>query len=145
MSQRDPDRPSHRAALPPVERRAPGALFTRALRRRCPHCGGGGIFKHWLSLHERCPTCGFIYEREEGYFLGAYALNLVVAELIGFAIVIALLVWTGISILQLQIIAVVLAVGLPLLFFPFSRTLWMAVDLLLPPPREVTTPNRREW
>jgi hypothetical protein len=38
------------------------------------------------------------------------------------------------STLQLQITGVVLAIGMPILFFPFSRTLWIAFDLAVHPP-----------
>ena len=51
----------------------------RALTRRCPYCGSPGVYEGYLGLRERCPACGVTFEREEGYFLGAYALNLVVA------------------------------------------------------------------
>ena len=69
--------------LPPRGGRRLLALVGRALRRRCPYCGGGGIFRGWFSLRERCPTCGVAFEREDGYFLGAYAVNLIVAEFVG--------------------------------------------------------------
>ena len=55
----------------------------RALTRRCPYCGGPGIYEGYFALRERCPSCGVRFEREEGYFLGAYALNLIVAEFLG--------------------------------------------------------------
>jgi len=137
-----PVRPSHAADLP-VERRRPGVLFGRALRRRCPHCGAKGIFTNWMALRERCPNCRLQFEREEGYFLGAYAINLVVAELLGFGIVILLLIRGELSVLQLQILGVVLAVGLPFLFYPYSRTIWMAIDLVVHPPRIDGEPNAR--
>ncbi|CAA9530820.1 MAG: hypothetical protein AVDCRST_MAG73-933 [uncultured Thermomicrobiales bacterium] len=140
--QRRPVKPSHAADLP-VERRRPRVLFGRALLRRCPHCGAKGIFTNWMALQERCPRCGLQFEREEGYFLGAYAINLIVAEFLGFGIVVLLLIRGDLSVLQMQILAVVLAVGLPFLFFPYSRTLWMAIDLIVHPPRGDRRPNAR--
>lgn len=107
------------------------ALLTRALRRRCPYCGSPGIFRTWFSLHETCPRCGASFNREDGYFLGAYAINLIVAEFLGLGLVIFLLVKTDLRLLWMEIIAVAVAVGLPLLFFPFARTLWMALDLFV--------------
>jgi uncharacterized protein (DUF983 family) len=106
-------------------------LLWRALRRRCPYCGTPGIFRNWLSLRDACPGCGTSFHREDGYFLGAYAINLIVAEFIGLGIVIFLLARTDLELLPLEIIAVALAVGLPLFFFPFARTLWMALDLFI--------------
>jgi uncharacterized protein (DUF983 family) len=32
-------------------------IIRRGLRRRCPQCGEGRIFKGYLSIYEECPTC----------------------------------------------------------------------------------------
>ena len=57
-----------RLERPPVWR-----LLTRALRLRCPHCGGSGIFAGFFALQPQCPGCGLRLERGEGdYFVGAY-------------------------------------------------------------------------
>ena len=63
----------------------------RALSRRCPYCGSPGIYDGYFALRERCPRCGVRFEREEGYFLGAYALNLIVAEFLGLGLAIFLI------------------------------------------------------
>lgn len=106
----------------------------RAARRKCPYCGGGGIFDGWFTIKKRCPTCGVNYAYEDGYFLGSYAINLVVTELLAAAIVIGLIVWTNLLVLQMQVAAVGLAVGLPLLGYPFALLLWVALDIALHPP-----------
>jgi uncharacterized protein (DUF983 family) len=118
--------------------------FRRALARSCPYCGSGNIFSGYLSLREWCPRCGVRFEREDGYFLGAYALNLIGAEFIGLGLALFLIFGTPLRDLDLlwqEIIAVTLAVALPVVFFPFSRTLWMAMDLVFHPPgRAVSRP-----
>jgi uncharacterized protein (DUF983 family) len=108
--------------------------FGRALLLRCPYCGGRGIFKGWFDLKERCPTCGTRFEREDGYFLGGYALNLIVAEFLAVGLVVAVWLLFGLSVLGVQILAIASAAALPILFFPFSRCLWMALDLQFHPP-----------
>jgi uncharacterized protein (DUF983 family) len=108
-------------------------LLVRALLRRCPECGARRIFKNWLLMHDRCPRCGYEFAREGGYFLGAYALNLIAAEFIPVGLMIALLIWSNINWLALEAILIPLAVGLPFLFYPFARTFWMALDLTLQP------------
>jgi len=120
---------------------APMARFRlvagRALRRRCPYCGASGIFDGFFTLRERCPGCGTVYDREEGYFLGAYAINLIFALVVGLGGALLLIFGTPLrdaSILWKEAIAVSFAVGLPLLFFPFSRTVWIALDLVADPP-----------
>lgn len=116
------------------KRPGPGLLLRRAVTLHCPYCGGGNIFQGWLTLKERCPRCHSVFEREHGYFVGGYALNLIAAEFLAFGAVLLLLLSSDLSTLQLQITGVVLALGLPILFFPFSRTIWIALDLYLHPP-----------
>lgn len=140
----DPSRTAPTLGLPPAGASRLRALLGRALRRRCPYCGGSGIFQGWFALLDRCPTCGVSYDREEGYFLGAYALNLIVAEIIALTLALALIFGTGLrraDLIWQEAVAIGLAVALPILFFPYSRTLWIALDLLLDPPAK--TPERR--
>jgi uncharacterized protein (DUF983 family) len=110
----------------------------RAVLLRCPRCGSSGIQKTWFSQKERCPSCGLAFDRGEGsdYWLGAYAINLVLAE--GLAAVIALVILWALwpRYMPAQITGMILAVALPILLFPFSRTLWLAWDLSFRPREE---------
>ncbi|MGD9713639.1 MAG: DUF983 domain-containing protein [Thermomicrobiales bacterium] len=105
-------------------------LAKRALLLRCLLCGSRRIFTHPWSIRECCPKCGYQFNREDGYFLGAYALNLVVAEIFGLGAVVVFLLRSDLSIMWQQIIAVTAAILFPLLFYPFSRTFWMVIDLM---------------
>jgi uncharacterized protein (DUF983 family) len=99
---------------------------------RCPRCGGRGLFRSWLQLAERCPTCALALDRGEGdHFFGAYVLNLVVAEVVPAVAVLAGIVWTWPDVpwRALGWTAVLLAVACPFLFFPVSRTMWLALDV----------------
>lgn len=110
-------------------------LISRALRRRCPNCDSPDIFTSWFTQPDRCPGCGLPFEREEGYFLGGMTINLVVAEsipIVGLALI-WLLVKPTPPLLLLEAGVIFGAVVLPLLFFPFSRTLWLALDLYFRP------------
>jgi len=109
----------------------------RAFGRRCPYCGSPGIFDGYFALRERCPRCGVRFEREEGYFLGAYALNLIVAEFLGLGLALLLIFKTDARYLPLisqEIIAVALAIAFPVALYPFSRTVWIAMDIIFHPP-----------
>jgi uncharacterized protein (DUF983 family) len=122
------------------------ATMRRALTRRCPYCGNPGIFETYFALRERCPRCGVRFEREEGYFLGAYALNLIVAELLGVGLAIVLLFRTELRHLPLiwqEVIAVALAILFPVALFPFSRTVWIAMDLVFHLPGLDSDPQLR--
>ena len=111
--------------------------MSRALTRRCPYCGSPKIYENYFALREQCPRCGIHFEREEGYFLGAYALNLITAEFVGLGLAIFLIFKTDLQHLSLiwqEAIAVALAIVFPVTFFPFSRTVWIAMDLIFHPP-----------
>ena len=112
--------------------------FWRAICRRCPNCGAGPLFTSWYKMVDACPGCGLrLEEREEGYFTGAIVTNYFIA--IGWFVV--LMVVTMIlsqsiplwGVLQWGSIAI--AVASPLVFWPFSKTLWVALDISLHPVR----------
>jgi uncharacterized protein (DUF983 family) len=110
-------------------------LLSRALRLRCPACGAGGLFTSWFGMRPVCPGCGLVMEREEGYFLGAVMFNLVAAELLfaGGLLAVLLATWPNPPWDALWIGSVVGMVAVPLLLYPFSKTIWLAFDLLFRP------------
>jgi uncharacterized protein (DUF983 family) len=111
-------------------------LFGRALRLRCPHCGKGNLFASWLRMRSRCPVCGFRLERgEEGYQVGSYMFNLVASEL-AFAlafVAIVTLTWPSPPWRLLEYGGIILMLIVPFVFFPFSKALFLAFDLLFRP------------
>ena len=118
-------------------------MVLRGLVRHCPRCGGGGLFSGWFRLKERCPSCGLRFEREEGFWLGAYVINMALGEsgLVVFFIVLIAVAFNGGHINPWPFVAaaVLICVGGPLLTYPFSRTTWSAIDLIMRPlePEEV--------
>jgi hypothetical protein len=87
-------------------------------------------------MRPTCPGCHLILDRgEHDYFLGGYTVNFVVAELlivIGGGLVIVL-TWPEVPWELLTWSLVVLMIIAPVLFYPFSKTLWLAADLILRP------------
>ena len=111
-------------------------LFWRAARLRCPNCGGGALFRSWFRPRTHCPSCGLPLERgEDGYQVGSYMFNIIAAELIFAALFLAIVAatWPSPPWLVLQLGGVVLMVAAPFAFFPFSKTLFLAFDLLFRP------------
>jgi uncharacterized protein (DUF983 family) len=111
-------------------------LFGRAFRLRCPNCGGGPILRTWFRFRVHCPSCGLPLERgEHGYQVGSYMFNIVASELIFALVFLAVLIWTWPSPpwSLLQYGGIGLMVLAPLLFFPFSKTLFLAFDLVFRP------------
>jgi uncharacterized protein (DUF983 family) len=111
-------------------------LAWRGWTKRCPNCGSGGLFTRWVTISPACPTCGFTFEREEGYWVGAMGANIIVTELVFVAamIVTFVLTWPDSPIREMIIGGVILTVTFPIFFYPFSKTLWMAFDLAFHPP-----------
>jgi uncharacterized protein (DUF983 family) len=54
-----------------------GRIIARGLTNCCPNCGGGRLFKDGtlFQLNDECPDCRLRFEKDEGFFLGAMALN----------------------------------------------------------------------
>ena len=48
------------------DRLHPWTALTNGLKRRCPHCGQGPLLDGWLTVRNRCPACGILYERSPG-------------------------------------------------------------------------------
>jgi uncharacterized protein (DUF983 family) len=110
-------------------------LLVRALRRRCPCCGGGGLFEGWFTMVPRCPTCGLASDRVVGHWIGAVGMNTVVSFGALAVVLVAGLILTYPDIPAIPLLAAALAtaVGVPLLFWPFSQTLWTALDIMMRP------------
>jgi uncharacterized protein (DUF983 family) len=111
-------------------------LFWRAIRLRCPNCGGGPIFRSWFRMRPYCPACGLPLERgDQGYQVGSYMFNIVASELL-FVLVflgVVLITWPSPPWQLLQYGGIILMILAPVLFFPFSKTLFLAFDLLFRP------------
>jgi len=117
--------------------RQPGffRMVFRALRRRCPRCGGKAWFKGWFHRLERCQTCGYKYERSPGFVLGEVTMNTIVTfGLLAVAITVGIILWyPDIPLVPLTLLVVGIAIVVPIVFYPFSSTLWAAIDLSMHP------------
>ncbi len=121
-------------------------LFWRAVRLRCPNCGGGPILDGWLRMRTHCPRCGLALERgEQGYQVGSYMFAIIAAELIFGAIFLSilLLTWPDPPWDLLLYGGMLLMVVVPFVFFPFSKTLFLAFDLVFRPARAEELGGRR--
>lgn len=110
----------------------------RGIRRRCPACGERDLFRGWLEPRPSCPRCGLRLERgESDFFLGGFTINFIVVELVlaAFLAAAVILTWPAVPWDWLLWIGAPLMVLAPIAFFPFSRTIWLALDLAMRPPR----------
>ena len=105
------------------------------LRLRCPICGKGKLFEGYFDSPERCPSCGYFFMRESGYFLPHVAIGYAVT------VVVALGSWPVLRyIFGIENAAVTLSIMVSaailfgIWFVRYSKVLWLALDLTLHPP-----------
>lgn len=87
-------------------------------------------------MRDACPRCHLKLDRgEHDYFLGGYVVNFVAAELLIVlgALVAVLLTWPDVPWTAIQWGLVLLMLLAPVLFYPFAKTLWLAMDLMFRP------------
>lgn len=93
----------------------------------------------WASFYElkdRCPSCGYGFVREDGYWVGAMIIAMAVTEFLFALVVVGGIVllwpdppWNGLLVAGLAINAIV-----PWVLYPFSKTFWVGLDLFFNPP-----------
>lgn len=82
---------------------------------------------------ERCPGCGLRFEREEGYWVGALIVN-TAATSVAFLVVLfggMAAFWPEVPWVALTVTAALVNLVVPVVFYPWSKTIWMAVDVAL--------------
>ena len=82
-------------------------------------------------MHERCAACGLRFEREPGYFVGAIYINYAATAAVALGSVFLLDVLVGLSLRQQLTLGVGLGVLVPVVFFRYARSLWLALDYLV--------------
>ena len=104
-------------------------LLSRAVRLKCPQCGASKLFHHWVLMYPKCDYCGLTYEREPGYFLGSIYINYGLTATTTTIAYVAFHLVLGYS--NQWVVPPLLAycILFPILFFPFARAYWLAMDL----------------
>lgn len=99
------------------------------LRQRCPHCREGKIFRNSIDGHKSCPVCGFVFEREPGYFIGAMYFSYALASV---AIALFMLLWylllPDLGLFWLAVAACVTFLPFVPVIYRYSRVLWLYFD-----------------
>jgi hypothetical protein len=84
---------------------------------------------------DRCPRCGLRFNRIEGHWTGDIGINTIVS--FGALLLVLLggffVTWPDPPGLGLVLAGVATAAIVPLAFLPFSKTIWLAIDLMLRP------------
>jgi uncharacterized protein (DUF983 family) len=108
--------------------------FWAIVRMRCPRCRTGRIFKGMFAMNDPCPHCGLLFQREEGYFLGAMYVSYGIAT-----VILTVLFFTAKALLpgwdSIQVALLVMLLYLPLspAVFRYSRVVWIYLDRVIDP------------
>jgi len=98
--------------------------------RRCARCGSTHLFRRYFTMVDDCPRCGLHFEREQGYWAGALAINIMcVGGLFALSFLVAMVLTVpDVPVpLMLAIFVPMMLIG-PIVWYPFSKTIWVAVD-----------------
>ena len=84
---------------------------------------------------DRCPRCGLQFERIDGHWTGSLGINTIVTfgSLLLVVAVLLITQYPDYDVLPMTLACMATTIVVPILFFPFSRTLWTAIDLLMRP------------
>jgi uncharacterized protein (DUF983 family) len=106
-------------------------MLARGVGRRCPACGARDTFGRWFTMAPECRSCGLDFDPEPGWVLGAMAVNMIVCTLIAMVLMGVSFALTWPAIAPTVVVVAVFGVAGPLLFYPSSKTTWIAIDLLM--------------
>ena len=105
--------------------------LARGARLCCPVCGRARVFRSPFRIRHHCPACLALFQREEGFFVGAIMINVVTTEAAVLAAAgLCLLVLGGRDELMLSLLFAV-ALLFPVAFYHHSWSLWLAADHLI--------------
>lgn len=94
------------------------------------------MFFKWVKQYECCAFCGLRFDRgEPDYYIGAYTLNLIIAELIvvGAMTVVIIAKWPDVPWETMPWALAGTAIVGPLVTYPYSKSLWLGLDLIFRP------------
>lgn len=112
-----------------------GRLLLRGLLKHCPRCGQGHLFRRWFSMAPTCPRCGLDFNREPGWVLGAMTINTAFMFVVAIPTMLAgfVITYPDVKPGLISIVSVLAAGAAALIGYPFSKTVWIAIDLMMVP------------
>jgi uncharacterized protein (DUF983 family) len=106
-------------------------ILARSFRLRCPRCGEGKFLAHGFTTNDACSECGLRINREDGYWTGAIYVNLITTQFLIIGGLFLMMFGTELGMwTQIGILAAVATI-FPVLFYPFSKSLWLGIDFFV--------------
>lgn len=113
----------------------------RCLRLMCPVCGDSLIIQSPFKIRHHCPACGALYQREDGFFVGALTINVVTTEIIILALYLACILLLN-SYQMILVILFVVGLLFPVAFYHHSWSIWLSLDHLVERLPQYNKPSR---
>ena len=102
----------------------------RGITKCCPRCGSRKTHAKYFKPRINCPKCSLKFEKEQGYWTGALAINTVATGgLVAICLAVGLISTAPeipVEPLFLTILPVTIIV--PIALYPVTHTIWMAID-----------------
>jgi uncharacterized protein (DUF983 family) len=110
------------------------------LRKRCPRCRSGQVYRALWKMNANCPVCGLVFGRgDPGYFTGAMYVSYAIAiPLLGLVILALYLLLPSWSLYRLGMLASILCTPSIPLIWQYSRVLWIYFDRYFDPEDEAS-------
>lgn len=103
-----------------------GQTLWAMLAGRCPRCRTEPIFRGRFEMNDPCPQCGLLFQREEGYFLGAMYVSYPLASIFLIAFYYLCRVWLPVwNDYVIATVAFLVYVPLVPAVFRYSRIIWI--------------------
>jgi len=108
-----------------------GKVLGRAIRLKCPSCGQMAIFKSFLAINKSCANCGLAFQPEPGFYVGAIYINVAITYfvILGAFLISLIFSWAITDLTFFTMVA--LAAIVPVSFFRWSRSFWLALNFLV--------------
>lgn len=107
------------------------ALWDTGLRLKCPVCEQGDLFDTTFKLHKVCPHCSVRFERNTGEEVGGMTISIVFTCTIFLLGYLVAEIYTNWSVWAHLAIWVPFAIIFPIVFYRYSRSLWIVFLYLI--------------
>lgn len=118
------------------------SLLRRCAILRCPACGLASIFQTPFQVRHHCTSCRALFQREDGFFVGAIMINVVTTEVVGLLFYFACLLLIGYSDRLVLFTFLPLTLSFPVAFYHHSWSMWLSGDYLVEGLPHYPEPNR---
>ncbi|MCM3902382.1 MAG: DUF983 domain-containing protein, partial [Pyrinomonadaceae bacterium] len=106
-------------------------LLRWCLLLRCPVCGNASIVSAPFRVNDHCSSCKAVFQREQGFFVGAILINVVTTESVILLAYMASLPVINAHYQFVLAMLFVIAVSFPVAFYHHSWSIWLSFDHLV--------------